>query len=175
MFSKIYDVVKYNKIIFIIWFLFTVLGSLAGVLVDVFMSGKSYETLIKQLDSQVIYIVAISLIVAYLAEVITSIKLDGFDLGVEKEKKNYFHDQKIIILSIGILLLVFMLLAYAENTISYFFQIVYLFSTFFIGIVLFAIKYSDKTDELKETEEYDKEVNKSENAAKNDLGKVQWI
>ena len=173
MLNKTWYVVKNNKLIFIIWIVFTILGSLAGVLVDIFMKENSYSALIEQLNNQVIYIVSISLIVAYLSEIITSIKLDGMDLGVEKEKKNYFYDQKIIILSIGILLLVFMLLAYAEKTVSYFFQIVYLFSTFFIGIVLFAIKYSDKTDELKEKEEYDKEVNESENSAKNDLGKVQ--
>lgn len=172
MLSKTWNVIKHNKLIFIIWIVFTILGSLAGVLVDIFMKENSLCALKEQLNSQVIYIVSISLIVAYLSEIITSIKLDGIDLGIEKEKKNYFYDEKIAILSGGILLLVFMLLAYAESTVSYTFQISYLILTFLIGIILFTIKYNDITEEIKLKKDFDKDIVESEENAEADTEKI---
>lgn len=173
MLDIIIKVIKCNKILFLIWISFTILGSLAGIGIEVFLSQTYWETSVRLVNQQVLYLVSVSLIVAYIAEVISLIKIDNYDLGIEKSNKNYFDNEKIILLSTGIFLLFFMLIAYAETDASVAMQIMFLLLTFLLGISLFAIKHYELCEAQTVKEEYDSKIDQAEKDAVSDTEKIE--
>lgn len=171
--SKILKVIKYEVGLFYLWLVFTLLFSAIGIFIDVFLAENSLKMWSTQIKNQVFYIVAISLLSAYVADSLSLLKIDGEFLGKNTDKKEYFYNEKIFITASGFILIIFILIAYVEKPYNGCFQIIYLLLTLSLGIFLFALKHYHLAETKIEQESVKDVSDQANEDAKEDMEKIK--
>jgi len=170
--KKILKVIKYEKGLFYLWLIFTLVFSAIGIIIDVFLAKESMESWLLQIKNQVFYIVAISLLSAYVADSLSLLKMDGEFLGKKTDKTEYFYNEKIFVTATGFIMIIFIIIAYIEKPYNGFFQLIYLLITLMLGVFLFALKHYHLAEVKIEQESIDDLEDQAGNEVKEDMGKI---
>lgn len=107
-FLKPLQIIWRERTLFFIWILLVFAGSSLGVIFTYFVSLNFESTLLNHLQKGNIYLISISLVAAFISDLLASLLLEYKEKKEGEKKEIYFIEQKIILIVLFIFLLAIM-------------------------------------------------------------------
>lgn len=139
--------IKKEKVLFGIWFVFIIVFGSAGVFASIINQDWSYCALLKHIHSGTFYIVSLTLVATYFSDLLSDIYLQKD--AKSKKYRDLFHEYKIISFIVAIVLFFIIALIYpgiekgtsTSDFSIYWFQFGVFLITAFLGAYIFSLKH----------------------------------